>query len=50
MLFTLNQLAGANIASQAYVNQQIANLVNSSPDLLNALSELATAILTLALP
>jgi hypothetical protein len=44
MLFTLNQLAGTSIASQNYVNQQIANLVNSSPDLLNTLSELATAI------
>ncbi len=44
MLFTLNQLAGANIASQAYVNTQIASLVNSSPDLLNTLSELAAAI------
>jgi hypothetical protein len=40
MLFTLNQLAGASIASQAYVNTQIASLVNSSPDLLNTLSEL----------
>jgi hypothetical protein len=44
MLFTLNQLAGASIASQAYVNTQIASLVNSSPDLLNTLSELANAI------
>ena len=44
MLFTLNQLSGASIASQAYVNTQIANLINSSPDLLNTLSELATAI------
>jgi hypothetical protein len=44
MLFTLNQLAGASTASQAYVNQQIASLVNSSPDLLNTLSELAAAI------
>ena len=44
MLFTLNQLAGASIASQNYVNTQIANLVNSSPDLLNTLSELANAI------
>ena len=44
MLFTLNQLAGASIASQNYVNQQISNLVNSSPDLLNTLSELAAAI------
>ena len=44
MLFTLNQLAGATIASQSYVNTQIANLINSSPDLLNTLSELATAI------
>ena len=44
MLFTLNQLSGASIASQAYVNAQIASLVNSSPDLLNTLSELAAAI------
>ena len=44
MLFTLNQLAGASIASQAYVNTQIASLVNSSPELLNTLSELANAI------
>ena len=44
MLFTLNQLAGATIASQSYVNSQIENLVNSSPDLLNTLSELATVI------
>jgi hypothetical protein len=44
MLFTLNQLSGSSIASQAYVNTQIASLVNSSPDLLNTLSELATAI------
>jgi len=44
MLFTLNQLAGANIASQNYVNTQIASLVNSSPDLLNILSELANTI------
>ena len=44
MLFTLNQLAGATIASPNYVNTQIVNLVNSSPDLLNTLSELATAI------
>ena len=41
---TLNQLAGASIASQSYVNTQIANLINSSPDLLNTLSELATAL------
>jgi hypothetical protein len=44
MLFTLNQLGGSNIASQNYVNQQISNLVNSSPDLLNTLSGLAAAI------
>jgi hypothetical protein len=44
MLFTLQQLAGATIASQSYVNTQISNLVNSSPDLLNTLSELAAAI------
>jgi len=44
MLFTLNQLNGLSIASQNYVNTQIANLVNSSPDLLNTLSELAAAI------
>jgi hypothetical protein len=44
MLFTLNQLSGASIASQAYVNTQIANLVNSSPDILNTLLELANAI------
>jgi hypothetical protein len=44
MLFTLTQLSGASIASQNYVNQQIASLVNSSPDLLNTLSELAAAI------
>ena len=41
MLYTLNQLSGATIASQNYVNTQISNLVNSSPDLLNTLSELA---------
>ena len=46
MLFTLNQLSGSSIASQAYVNTQIANLVNSSPDLLNTLSELAAAFST----
>ena len=44
MLFTLNQLSGVSIASQAYVNQQISNLINSSPELLNTLSELASAI------
>ena len=44
MLYTLNQLAGASIASQSYVNTQISNLLNSSPDLLNTLSELAAAI------
>ena len=44
MLLSLNQLSGSTIASQTYVNQQIANLVNSSPDLLNTLSELALAI------
>jgi hypothetical protein len=44
MLFTFNQLSGSSIASHAYVNQQIANLVNSSPDSLNVLSELAAAI------
>jgi hypothetical protein len=44
MLFTLQQLACASIASQSYVNTQISNLVNSSPDLLNTLSELASAI------
>ena len=44
MLFTLNPLNGLSIASQNYVNTQIANLVNSSPDLLNTLSELAQAI------
>jgi hypothetical protein len=44
MLFTLNQLSGASIASQAYVNQQISNLINSSPDLLNTLSEISNAI------
>ena len=44
MLFTLTQLSGASIASQNYVNTQIASLVNSSPDLLNTLSELANAI------
>jgi hypothetical protein len=44
MLFTLNQLAGANIAGQNYVNTQIASLVNSSPDLLNTLSEIANSI------
>ncbi len=43
MLFTLNQLAGASISSQNYVNTQIASLVNSSPNLLNTLSELAAA-------
>ena len=42
MLYTLNQLSGATIASQNYVNTQISNLVNSSPDLLNTLSELHT--------
>ena len=44
MLYTLNQLSGATIASQNYVNTQISNLVNSSPDLLNTLSELSAAI------
>jgi len=44
MLYTLNQLGGATIASQSYVNTQISNLVNSSPDLLNTLSELSAAI------
>ena len=44
MLYTLNQLSGATIASQNYVNTQISNLVNSSPDLLNTLSELANTI------
>ena len=44
MLFTLQQLGGASIASQSYVNTQISNLVNSSPDSLNVLSELAAAI------
>ena len=44
MLYTLQQLGGASIASQSYVNTQIASLVNSSPDLLNTLSELAQAI------
>ena len=44
MLFLLNQLSGATITSQSYVNTQISNLVNSSPDLLNTLSELSAAI------
>jgi hypothetical protein len=44
MLFTLNQLGGLSIASQSYVNTQISSLVNSSPDLLNTLSELSNAI------
>ena len=44
MLYTLQQVAGASIASQSYVNTQISNLVNSSPDLLNTLSELSAAI------
>ncbi len=43
-LFNLFQLSGASIASQAYVQTQISNLINSSPDLLNTLSELANAI------
>ena len=45
MLYTLNQLSGANIASQSYVNLQISNLINSSSDLLNTLLELAAAII-----
>ena len=44
MLYTLNQLQGVSIASQNYVNTQISNLINSSPDLLNTLSELSAAI------
>ncbi len=44
MLFTLSQLGGLSIASQNYVNTQISSLVNSSPDLLNTLSELSSAI------
>ena len=44
MLYTVFQLSGASIASQAYVQTQISNLVNSSPDSLNVLSELAAAI------
>ena len=44
MLFTLQQLGGATIASQSYVNHQISSIINSSPDLLNTLSELANAI------
>ena len=43
-LFNLFQLSGASIASQAYVQTQISNLINSSPDLLNTLSELSAAI------
>ena len=44
MLYTLYQLNGVNIASQNYVQTQIASLINSSPALLDTLSELATAI------
>ena len=44
MLFRLQELGGISIASQSYVNTQISNLVNSSPDLLNTLSELSAAI------
>jgi hypothetical protein len=33
ILYSLNQLSGATIASQNYVNTQISSLVNSSPDL-----------------
>ena len=44
MLFRLQELNGISIASQSYVNTQISNLVNSSPDSLNVLSELANAI------
>ena len=43
MLYSLYALSGSNIASQSYVNQQISNLVNGSPDLLNTLNELAAA-------
>ena len=44
MLYTLYQLNGVNIASQNYVQTQIASLINSSPALLDTLSELASAI------
>ena len=44
MLYTLYQLNGVNIASQNYVQTQIASLINSSPALLDTLSELANAI------
>ena len=33
MLYSFYALSGSNIASQSYVNQQISNLVNGSPDL-----------------
>ena len=44
MLYTLFQFSGSNIASQSYVQTQISNLINSSPALLDTLSELANAI------
>ena len=37
MLYSLYNLSGSNVATQSYVNQQISNLVNGSPDLLNTL-------------
>ena len=44
MLYTLQQLSGLPIASQSYVQTQISNLINSSPALLDTLSELSNAI------
>ena len=44
MLLRLQQLVGVPIASQTYVQTQISNLIKSSPDLLNTLSELSAAI------
>ena len=44
MLYTLYQLNGVNIASQNYVQTQIANLAGTTPTLLSNLQEIDQAI------
>ena len=44
MLYTIYQLNGVNIASQAYVQTQIANLAGTTPTLLSNLQEIDQAI------
>lgn len=44
MLYSLFSLGGGNLATQTYVQQQIANLVSSSPTLLQSLQSIANAI------